>query len=159
MYSKAGTPWPDPAPGSYVLILQSKEPLMLTVGALGPFSLRAGFFAYVGSAFGPGGVAARCAHHAGVALRPRWHIDYLRAVTTLEQIWYTHDPVRREHAWAALLAASRGSSRPSPGFGASDCRCPSHLFHFPGPPSFESFRRRAGRRFPGQGALTRLFVD
>ena len=132
---------------------------MLSVGALGRFAIHPGFFAYVGSAFGPGGVAARCAHHARVALRPHWHIDFLRAVTSVEEIWYSHDRSPREHDWAALLATARGSSRPCPGFGASDCHCSSHLFQFAGPPSFESFRRRAMRRLPDHGALARVSVD
>ncbi|MEW8259618.1 MAG: DUF123 domain-containing protein, partial [Candidatus Thiodiazotropha taylori] len=67
----------------------------IQVGRLGLCDFTRGWYLYVGSAFGPGGVAARCAHHRRISPRPRWHIDYLRAVTNLRQIWYSNDPLRR----------------------------------------------------------------
>ena len=38
---------------------------------------------YVGSALEPGGLRVRIAHHARIAARPHWHIDYLRRHTPL----------------------------------------------------------------------------
>ncbi len=49
---------------------------------------------------------------------------------------------RQEHLWAQLLMRSRGARQPLPGFGASDCSCPTHLFFFVAGPSFVGFRRR-----------------
>ena len=144
---------PDRVAGTYVLILHHDRARSLKVGSLGSIAVDPGWFAYVGSAFGPGGVAARCRHHHLVSDSPHWHIDYLRAVTSLQQIWFSHDQQRREHQWSELLGRSRGAKRPHSGFGASDCDCSSHLFHFCSIPSFEGFRRRAYRELKGQAAI------
>ncbi len=140
--------------GTYVLILHNPREHILEVGSLGCLVFAPGWFAYVGSAFGPGGVAARCQHHLRVSERPHWHIDYLRAASNLEQIWFSHDRQRREHQWSELLGRSRGSRQPVAGFGASDCGCNSHLFHFSSLPSFYGFRRRARRELEGHGVVS-----
>jgi Uri superfamily endonuclease len=124
--------------GTYVLVLRLAGPVRLEVGRLGTFDLSAGFYAYVGSAFGPGGLAARVAHHLRVAERPRWHVDHLRRVAEPVAVWHTTDLRRLEHEWAAELAKRLTPS--VPGFGASDCRCPTHLFFARRQPREGSFR-------------------
>lgn len=119
------------APGTYLLVLRSRQGVRIEVGRLGPLEVAPGVYLYVGSAFGPGGLRARVGHHLGAARRPHWHIDYLRAVAGVEAVWYVADGVRREHIWAARLMAAPGVHVPQPGFGASDCGCVSHLFHVP----------------------------
>jgi Uri superfamily endonuclease len=54
----------------------------LSVGRLGEFDLVPGFYAYVGSAFGLGGLRARIGHHPESTAEPHWHIDYLLKVET-----------------------------------------------------------------------------
>lgn len=130
--------------GTYSLILSCRTNPIIQVGQLGGLQLQPGFYVYVGSALGPGGIAARVAHHERVSPRPRWHIDYLRAHTQLGQVWYTCDPVRREHQWADLFKQARGASIPMAGFGSSDCNCMSHLFRFETRPSPGSFWQRLG---------------
>jgi Uri superfamily endonuclease len=100
---------------------------------------------YIGSAFGPGGVQARVAHHCQPPRRPHWHIDYVKSALQLEEIWWTHDPVRREHQWAATVQRMHGASIPLQGFGASDCACDAHLYFLARPPSFSAFCRRLQR--------------
>jgi Uri superfamily endonuclease len=112
------------------------------VGKLGRLHLRPGFYVYVGSAFGPGGLKARIAHHMKISKTPHWHMDYLRPALTLKEIWFTYDSSRREHQWAGVLAGSRGATIPFSGFGASDCRCKSHLAFFDSRPSGACFRHR-----------------
>ena len=73
-------------PGTYALILRLDKGQKLRVGALGTVVVEPGYFAYVGSAFGPGGIAARCAHHLRTSSRPHWHIDYLRRVAVIQEI-------------------------------------------------------------------------
>lgn len=115
--------------GTYVLVLRLARPATLEVGRLGRVRLPAGYYAYVGSALGPGGLAARLRHHLREAARPHWHIDYLRRVTRPVEVWVSRDGRRREHAWVRALAARPEFGRPVPGFGATDCRCGTHLFH------------------------------
>lgn len=141
--------------GTYVLILKNRSHNIIPVGRLGALPLNPGIYAYIGSAFGPGGIAARCQHHTHTAARPHWHIDYIRPSMELDEIWFSHDPQRREHQWADLIEHSRNAQPPFPGFGASDCSCLTHLFFFPTPPSFESFRRRAYRALTDQAPIRR----
>jgi len=115
--------------------------------------LREGYYAYVGSAFGPGGLGARLRRHLAVAKPLHWHIDYLRAAVAVVEIWVTLDHVRREHQWAAAVAAARPASMPLKGFGASDCDCPAHLFFSATLPSVRSFRARLSRRIPDLGPV------
>ena len=139
-------------------MLQLASAQQISVGRLGAVQLQPGWYLYVGSAFGPGGVQARCGHHRRISVRPRWHIDYLRAVAELREIWFSHDLQRREHQWASLLGRSRGASFPLPGFGSSDCDCDSHLLFFSNIPSFNGFRTRAYRDLDSRGGIKREIV-
>jgi len=134
------------APGDYILWLALREPARLTVGRLGTFDFPAGVYAYVGSARGPGGLAGRLKHHQSPVLRPHWHIDTLRAAADLESVWWTAGAERLEHRWAAALAQLPGAQLPAPRFGASDCRCDSHLYRFDTIPPLDDFARLAGVR-------------
>ena len=135
--------------GTYVLILQAQAEQTITVGRLGVMAVRPGWYVYVGSAFGPGGVQGRVGHHARPHPKPHWHIDYLRQVAPLVELWYSHDPIRHEHTWASLFHQLPDATIPLPRFGASDCTCPSHLFHFPTIPSFIDFQQRWHEQSPG----------
>lgn len=130
-----------PSPGTYALILASGETRCLRIARLGNLALRPGWYVYVGSAFGPGGIRARLAHHGKLAARPHWHVDHLRLHTQLERVWYTHDPARREHEWARVMQQLPGAEVPLHGFGSSDCACASHLVRFIRRPSLRRFRR------------------
>jgi Uri superfamily endonuclease len=120
----------QPRPGTYALLLASTTDQLMRIGRLGNLLLQRGFYVYVGSALGSGGVRGRLGHHIRPAKRPHWHIDYLRKKTTLEAVWFCYNRKPREHAWAKRFAAIRGASVPMVGFGASDCDCESHLFFF-----------------------------
>lgn len=128
--------------GTYALILRSRGEVRICAGKLGELELQSGFYIYIGSAFGPGGLRARIGHHGRIARRPHWHIDYLRAGADLLEVWYSRDNQRREHLWAKTLGAFPGMAAPWPGFGASDCRCLTHLFFSKSPPSFDDFSSR-----------------
>ena len=134
-------------PGTYVLVLVSFSEDVIPVGRIGVLEASPGYYVYVGSAFGPGGLNARVSRHQKKTDRIHWHIDYLKASTRLDEIWYTYDPVRREHHWAEVLEDVRNASIPLPGFGSSDCGCRSHLYFFPTHPSGKAFRRKLHSRF------------
>ncbi len=137
------TPLP-PRPGAYALLLRLEHDRELTVGRLGRFRFLAGVYAYVGSARGPGGLAARIARHLRHPKPLRWHVDYLRACARPVAVWLAEGSQRRECAWAAALARMDDASLPVPRFGASDCRCPAHLVHFPALPNREVFAQAVG---------------
>ncbi len=127
--------------GTYILILHLETALAhLQVGRLGAYAFAPGFYLYVGSAFGSGGLPARLAHHQQrTKRRPHWHIDYLRQHTRLLEVWSMSGLPRREHSWCAALANAAQLHMPIRGFGASDTTCPSHLFYMPDRPQMTFF--------------------
>ncbi len=132
-----------PAKGTYVLLIQLESGEEITVGRLGTFSFPAGYYLYVGSALGSGGLAARLARHRGSDKRPRWHVDYLLAHGHLLEIWQASGQERRECLWAAG-ARKMGGAMPVPGFGSSDCRCPAHLIYFAAKPDCSALALKVG---------------
>ena len=130
----------NPMPGTYALIFSGLKKGPVVIGKLGTLQLQTGFYVYIGSAFGPGGLKARIKHHINHSSRPHWHLDYLSPILKLCEIWYTYDQTRREHQWAAIHSQTRGVFLPLPGFGSSDCRCLSHLFFYKSKPSGNHFR-------------------
>ena len=145
-----------PFPGTYTLVFGSSSARFVRIGKCGQLSLKPGFYVYVGSAFGPGGLTARIAHHRQSSRRPHWHIDYLTPYLFLRQLWYTYDPLQREHEWTELLLKTRGACVPLEGFGSSDCRCRSHFFFFNSQPSGRYFRRKIHSHLQDHG---RIFIE
>ena len=66
-------------PGTYVLVQRFSKRLEISVGKLGVLEAQPGFYVYVGSALGPGGLAARVGRHCRREKILRWHVDYLRS--------------------------------------------------------------------------------
>jgi Uri superfamily endonuclease len=130
--------------GVYVLLLKLERPTALTVGRLGRFKFPAGWYTYVGSAHGPGGLAGRLSHHLRPAPRPHWHIDYLRAAAAVVEVWWNVGPAELEHTWAKALLAWPGAALIVPRFGASDCRCLAHLVQFTAAPDCSAVLRQTG---------------
>jgi Uri superfamily endonuclease len=130
-----------PQPGSYALVLSSAKAATIQVGKLGSLQLQPGFYVYVGSARGPGGLRARLTHHLQPAVRPHWHIDYLGAHVNPEEVWVCYDRISWEHRWACCFSLQQGASAPLAGFGSSDCACGAHLFFFGSRPSKAAFAR------------------
>lgn len=126
-------------PGTYVLILRLPQRTTVRVGKLGQFSLPSGWYAYAGSARGPGGLAARVSRHCRSSKTFHWHIDYLRPHGDVVAVWYALGSQKQECSWAEALSQLPDSSCPVSRFGASDCRCPSHLIHFPARPVLSAF--------------------
>jgi len=118
----------DLGPGTYLLLLRLHRARAISVGKLGIYRFAQGYYGYVGSAFGPGGLPARLRHHAGNPQRLHWHIDYLRRHAGLLGALVSCAPDRFEHRWASQCAHTAGFEVVAPGFGSSDCGCPAHLF-------------------------------
>ena len=125
--------------GHYVLILRLAVEKSIRIGCLGTFKFPAGCYCYVGSALGPGGLKGRVGRHLRGAGSLRWHIDYLREQADPVQVWLLPTGKKRECGVAKCLGRLQGAAIPARKFGSSDCTCPSHLFFFAFPPSFEQF--------------------
>lgn len=127
--------------GTYALVLGMRRRTRLRVGALGDVLFEPGFLVYVGSAHGSGGLRARLAHHCRTAARPHWHLDHVRRRAPILGAWICSSAERLEHHWAEAVGSIPGSLVPAPGFGSSDCGCPTHLFGFARRPSLARVRR------------------
>jgi Uri superfamily endonuclease len=124
------------SPGTYALLLRSATDLEIRIGRLGNLQIQAGYYVYIGSALGPGGVRARLVHHMRLTESPHWHIDYLRRETALEAVWFRYSRKSLECRWAKRFAAMPSASMPMVGFGSSDCNCESHLLYFKNAPRY-----------------------
>ena len=105
--------------GTYVLLFEIMPP---TANRLGNFS---GRYCYLGSAFGPGGVQSRVSRHLRSIKPVKWHIDLLTTLASFKALGIYFTPERMECIVAEKLSMSFEGH---PGFGASDCGCPTHLF-------------------------------
>src|SRR5512143_3835048 len=116
--------------GIYVLALWLEAPRVISVGRLGEWTFPAGWYLYVGSAQGPGGMPARLVRHRrrlASGKKARWHVDYLREQAVWGGAWGLAAAERLECTWAGVLRRLPGAEVVVRGFGASDCRCPGHL--------------------------------
>jgi Uri superfamily endonuclease len=88
--------------GTYILIARVSQMKRLSVGRLGKFDLVPGFYVYVGSAFGLGGLRARIGHHLESTAELHWHIDYLLQVATPIDLWYSTATRKLEQHWGRV---------------------------------------------------------
>lgn len=139
-----------PKHGTYALIYRCDAPFQAVVGKLGPVSFSSGYWIYVGSAFGPGGLKSRLRHHLGPPVRPHWHLDHIKHALRPVEIWLTTDIGKQEHAWAGVISRLRGATCPIAGFGASDCTCRAHLIHRRRRPDFSGFDKRIRSTIDGR---------
>jgi len=87
--------------GTYILIARVLQLKHLDIGSLGELDIVPRFYAYVGSAFGSGGLRARLGHHLESTAEPHWHIDYLLQVA--KQLGRTHGKGSRvSHAHSSV---------------------------------------------------------
>jgi len=115
--------------GIYTIVLRLEADRDIVVGSLGPVHFRAGYYAYTGSARGPGGLT-RVERHMrvleGKKAVQRWHIDRLLPHTTLVEVVAT----KTEEDLECPIARKIGEKLSFVGkFGCTDCQCSSHL-HF-----------------------------
>ena len=103
----------------------------MVVGRLGLLYFD-GWFVYVGSAQGPGGLK-RVERHLSYRHRPeaplRWHVDALLGCGALREAVMAVTSEPRECVLAEALG--RALSPAFEGFGSSDCSCSTHLFRAP----------------------------
>jgi Uri superfamily endonuclease len=130
------------AGGTYILLIELASPSVIEIGKLGDLTFDAGCYAYVGSAHGPGGLAARLGRYLTGRDRRHWHIDHLLGRAKVFGALFRADRDRRECTWARWLG--KRAQGWIPRFGSSDCRCPSHLFFVGNNERMEEMIRAAG---------------
>ncbi len=131
---------PEEAKGSYVLIGYLNKERNIIVGKLGKFRFQAGYYAYSGSAFGPGGLSARVGRHLKKRKISRWHIDYLRKHLEVRAIWFTLNEDHLECTFTKSLLDNCKMKEIIRKFGSSDCKCISHLVYSLDMPTLTDFQ-------------------
>ncbi|TKJ27714.1 MAG: hypothetical protein CEE40_12910, partial [Chloroflexi bacterium B3_Chlor] len=111
-------------PGTYVLVLHMHREATMSIGRLGSFRFPTGYYLYVGSARGPGGLEARVARHLRRRKQPHWHADYLLRKATAVEIWKAPSTKKLECLWADAMLSMPNAKKHVRGFGSSDCGCP-----------------------------------
>ncbi len=116
--------------GTYTLVVALLEAATVEVGALGTVEFHPGWYAYTGSALGQGGFS-RIERHREVASGDRdtrhWHVDYLLGLDRAS----VDDVFQSVGIDAECTIARAIEGVPVAGFGASDCRCDTHLTFAP----------------------------
>lgn len=145
--------------GIYTIVLRLDRDLIVDVGSLGPVPFRAGWYAYTGSARGPGGLKRVLRHISvmeGKNRTRRWHIDRLLPHTTLVGVVATITGEDLE----CSIARKLGDRLPSvEGFGSTDCSCPSHLHFSERKEEILLAARDAHPRGRGDGKMKRSYEE
>lgn len=110
-------------PGTYILLLTLPTTQPITIGKLGTITFPQGDYVYIGSALN--GLDQRLHRHLRTTKKTHWHIDHLLTHAHITHI-YTKPSTHREECH---LAHTFTTQTPIPGFGSSDCTCPTHLYH------------------------------
>jgi len=112
--------------GTYVLLIRAPYDFTLKIGGLGKIPIKAGYYAYVGSALG--GLKGRIGRHLKREKTLHWHIDYLLTRAQVVDVVQAQSETRKECEIARELMKYFPYVQ---GFGSSDCHCKSHLFFDP----------------------------
>ena len=83
-----------------------------------------GYYVYIGSAMN--GLEQRIHRHLRKNKKKHWHIDYLIDYGEIKEVFYKESNQKEECIIASQLNTHLQGFK---GFGCSDCRCNSHLFH------------------------------
>lgn len=89
------------------------------------WGLGPGLYAYVGSAWGPGGLFARVRRHLTKGFsKPRWHVDYL-TMKGKPLIAFLFPGLTEEELYSVVAKVLRPAVK---GFGSTDTKHLTHLF-------------------------------
>jgi Uri superfamily endonuclease len=118
--------------GVYCLIFENQA-CKLKIGKKGEFSFASGFYIYVGSALGSGGLK-RVKRHIDFSRnkdgnkdrKPRWHVDYLHLSPAFRLVSAVCASTSSK---LECTLSSRIGGDSVFGFGCTDCTCNSHLFY------------------------------
>jgi len=114
--------------GAYLLLFYLNTKVLLPLKFSG--YLQPGHYGYAGSAWGSGGLRARCARHLQRKKKRHWHIDWLTSHATK----ITIAAFREEYECNLVqkLLTRKEVTTALKGFGNSDCTtCSSHLLVLP----------------------------
>ncbi len=104
--------------GSYALLVEVNEELR------GRWHLGPGYYLYIGSARGSGGLVSRISRHFSTNKKLRWHIDYVLAEGATPLIAFLFPNLTEDELYELVSTSLEPAIE---GFGCTDK--PSHLTH------------------------------
>ncbi len=112
--------------GIYLLFFKIGNEEKIKIGGLGEHIFKKGYYIYIGSA--TNNLTKRIQRHLKKNKKLRWHIDYLLLIAQNLKVI----PIRTFFKWECEVAEKLSfiSDEIISDFGASDCKCDSHLFYF-----------------------------
>lgn len=114
--------------GVYCLIFKNQQ-CKVRIGSLGDINFKAGYYIYVGSAQGTGGLKRLHRHivlSRDKGKKAKWHVDYINLNEHFQLVCTAHAITSMN---IECLLAKDLQSEDVHGFGCSDCSCKSHLFY------------------------------
>lgn len=140
-----------PQKGSYCLVFQLIEKQRLLIGKIGIIDFLPGYYFYLGSAKGSGGLRARIFRHLQIEKKNFWHLDYLRPNLLFLFAFYSFE-INKECDWCQTISTNSGFIKPVQGFGSSDCirGCSTHLLFSNNLPEETVFAANLLREEPGK---------
>ncbi|MGD9347686.1 MAG: GIY-YIG nuclease family protein [Candidatus Aminicenantes bacterium] len=120
--------------GIYVLVVSVAHPLWIKPGKLPEREFQKGIYFYIGRA--KQHLRGRLARHFRAEKKLFWHVDYLLQKASIAEIWCRLGFFDECRIASAIIEVCGTTCAPIPGFGTSDCRCPSHLIYYSGDSKF-----------------------
>ncbi len=114
--------------GVYQLLLYLGKSVNITIGKKGTFKFLKGYYVYTGSA--KRGLKSRVTRHLQKNKKHFWHIDYLLDHASVRKISLFLSKKANECSLSHKTRRTQNAKVIVPGFGASDCSCPTHLVFF-----------------------------
>lgn len=115
--------------GLYILAIVLSSPKLIQAGRLPQAELRPGIYLYCGRA--KKNLRARVSRHLRKLKKTFWHIDYLLPHGHIHRVWIKPGFYDECKTISQINMLFPEGQFPIKGFGASDCRCISHLVYMP----------------------------
>ncbi len=115
--------------GTYLLFIKISESVEIRIRGK-TFFLNEGYYIYIGSAFGAGGLSSRLHRHLRKIKTIHWHIDQITASKFSEIIGLGVLLKQSVECELSKIIGDLEKTVPVTGFGNSDCekKCISHFF-------------------------------
>jgi len=126
--------------GLYLLVLRLKKAQKIKAGKLPETYFSSGCYLYVGRA--KRGLKKRIERHLRKNKKLFWHIDYFLRKAEVMDVWIKLNSFNECRIVRQIRKFIENSVVPQKKFGASDCRCPSHLLYLPEADDPKNLRRK-----------------
>jgi len=128
--------------GLYVLVLRMEKGKKIKAGKLPETYFHPGCYLYVGRA--KRGLKKRIIRHLKKDKKLFWHIDYFLLQAKIDEVWIKTESFAECRTVVQIKKVLGNSVFPQKNFGASDCRCPSHLLFLTEVDDLRKLREKLG---------------